>query len=201
MKWFGSNTVIASLVAAFLFVLASCATYRSSYFVPADETPIFFDRFQLTPRIFAYKESGLNAPRVVKGAYSVTIRVQDSTSRLEGYEWQLTKAQLDTLSDGFLRRVTDDFRVDSLVLHETPTESEPIVLLPDRTNYSPRREDYLTLKFGEISVPREAVELRAVLHVTRPGVTPSADSVIFQLGRIELEDRGLPLLRNQTQGY
>ncbi len=193
--------VVAAVMAALLVGLASCSTFRSSYFLPSNENPVFFDHYRLTPRIFAYRESRLNAPRVVRGTYSVTIRVQDSVADLEGYEWQMTDEQLKSLSDGFLKRITDDFLVDSLVMYETPGESQPMVLLPDRTNYAPRREDFLTFKFGEITFPRETIRLRAVLHVTRLGSPPSADSVVFQLNRIELEDRGLLMMSNQTQGY
>lgn len=201
MKRLGSHTQVAALMVALLIGIGSCTTYRSSYFLLPQGSKVYFEHFRLIPRIFAFKESKLASERVVKGTYSVTIRVQDSTTRTEDYQWELTKPKADSLADKFLQEVADVFVVDSLVLQETPPESAPIVLLPDRTNYAPRREDFLTLKFDDITFPRQTIRLRAVLHVTRPGLPPSADSVVFPMWRIEKEDRGLLMMNNQTQGY
>jgi len=201
MKRLGNHTVVAALITVLAVGMCSCITYRSSYFVPSNERPVFIDRFRLTPRVFAFKESRVTSERVIKGAYSITIRVQDSTTDLEHYEWRLTEQQTDSLADRFLQQVSAVFVVDSLLLHEIPGEPRPMVLLPDTKSYAPRRENFLTLKFGEITLPREAMRLRAVLHVTRPGLPLTADSAVFQLGRIELEDRGLLMFDNQTQGY
>jgi hypothetical protein len=74
-------------------------------------------------------------------------------------------------------------------------------LIPDHSNYSPRRDNYLTFKFGRVDFPRETVRLRAVLHFTRAGQSPSADSLLFQMWRVTLEERGLMMFKSNTQGY
>jgi hypothetical protein len=189
------------LLIALLLGLSSCATYRSSYFTRSDNAPVIFAHLRLTPRIFAYKDARGLTDRVLKDAFIVTMRVQDSASHYEDYQWKQGQKAIDSLANRFLQKVSDAFVVDSLVLYETPSESAPIVLLPDKSNFSPRRDDYLTLKFGETTFQRSTVRLSAVLHVTRGGLSPTADSVVFQMWRVEIEERGLLMFSSGNQGY
>ena len=75
---------------------------------------------------------------------------------------------------------------------------------PDRDNFAPRREDYFTLRFGNVDIPMETVRMRVVLHVTRPGSSKSEtapDSAVWLMERVESELRGLMFFRDNVRGY
>ena len=192
---------IALFAAALLIALAGCATFRSNYFTLSDDDTPSIDRFHLTPRIFAFKESRVSIGQALSAKHYVTLRVEDPTVKADDESWQQSRAQVDSLADNFLRKVNEVFAIDSLVLHETPSTREHPTLLPDKSNYSPRRENYLTYRFGQIDFPQETIRLRAVLHFTRAGESPSADSIVYQMWRVTLEERGLLMFKSNTQGY
>ena len=184
-----------------LFSLCACSTFHTRYFQRLDSSEVRLGRFSLAPRIFAYQDEKSVSARVVKGVFTVTMRVEDAASEIGGYEWQAGRAEVDSLADKFLGEVADEFVADSLVLHQIPSSRPPIVLRPDSVNYSPRRENFLTLRFGETEIMPATEGLRVVLHVIRPGLPPVADSLVFMMVRVEREDRGLMMFKDKVHGY
>ena len=197
----GRIKVLLAIGAALLTTVCACSTFHTRYFQRIDNSEVRLGRFRLLPRIFAYQDEKSGTARVVKGAFTVTMRVEDAESAIDEYEWQAGRAAIDSLAERFLREVTDEFVVDSLTLHPIPALSPSLKLIPDSANYSPRREDFLTLRFGETAIPSAAEGLRVVLHVTHPGLPPTADSVIFMMMRVESEDRGLMIFKDKAHGY
>ena len=198
-----SGRIKVSLVisAAALSMLCACSTFHTRYFQRIDNSEVRLGRFRLLPRIFAYQDEKTGSERVVKDVFTVTMRVEDAESAIDEYEWQAGQAAIDSLAEEFLTEVTDEFVVDSLTLHPIPLLSSSLQLIPDSANYSPRRENFLTLRFGETAIPSAAEGLRVVLHVTHPGLPPTADSVIFMMVRVESEDRGLMMFKDKVRGY
>jgi len=134
----------------------------------------------------------------------VSVRVEDAASQTTGVSWQSEQATIDSLADAFLDSVAAVFIVDSLVLHQTPDDNERILLSPDCDNFAPRREDYFTLRFGNVDIPLETARMRVVLHVTQPGSSESKaapDSAVWLMERVESEFRGLMVFRNNVRGY
>ena len=201
MKRMATDVRFVLCAAALLAGLAGCATFRSNYFTLTEDDATTIDRFRLTPRIFAFKEARVSYTQARAAKHFVTLRIEDPTIESNDESWRQSSEQISGLADGFLRTVTDIFVIDSLVLHETPGDGESRALLPDRSNYSPRRENYLTFRFGQIDFPATTVRLRAVLHFTRAGDPPAADSVVYQMWRVALEERGLLMFESHTQGY
>jgi len=194
----GTLAILAAVVLSFLCV---CSTFHTRYFQRIDTSEVRLGRFRLLPRIFAYQNEKSVSERVINGAFTVTFRVEDTTSRGDEYEWQTGQAAIDSLAERFLEDVTDEFVVDSLLIHPIPSQSPSLKLIADTANYAPRREDFLTLRFGETIIPPSAEGLRVVLHVTHPGLPPVADSVIFMMARVESEERGLMMFKDKAHGY
>jgi len=184
-----------------LVSLCACSTFHTRYFQRLDSSEVRLGSLRLLPRIFAYENEKTGSSRVSRGVFTVTMRVEDAASAIGNYEWQTGQAAVDSLADKFLREVADEFVADSLVLHQIPGSRPPIVLRPDSTNHSPRREDFLTLRFGETEITPATEGLRVVLHLTRPGLPPVADSVVFMMARVEREDRGLMMFKDNVHGY
>jgi len=202
MNWHHVKGDLVSLSAGLVLLgLCGCSVYMTRYFEREDDNEIRLDQYRLRPRIFAFQEEKVSGPRVARGTFTVTIRLEDTASSIEEYEWRYGQKAIDSLADRFLQQVTDKFVVDSLVLNQSPGSDPPLVLFPERTNYSPRREDFLTLRFGETVVQRVTERLRAVLYVTRPGPPPTADSAVFPMRRYEVEDKGLLMFREHVHGY
>lgn len=202
MRWHNVKAdLVSAAVVLVLLSLCGCSVYMSRYFERADTNEIRLDQYRLLPRIFAYQEEKTSSPRVSRGTFTVTIRVEDVASSIDEYEWRYGQYATDSLADRFLRQVEEKFVVDSLKLSQSPGSNASIKLLPDRTNYSPRREDFLTFRFGETVIPRETEALRVVLYVTRPGPSPILDSTVFPMRRVEIEDKGLIMFRENVHGY
>jgi hypothetical protein len=193
--------VLPGAVALALVSLCACSTFHTRYFQRLDSSEIRLGGFRLLPRVFAYQDEKSGSERVLKGVFTVTMRVEDAASAIGDYEWQLGQAATDSLAEEFLQEVTDEFIVDSLMLHQIPGQDLPIRMMPDLFNYAPRREDFLTLHFGEAEIPILTEGLRVVLHVTLPGPLPVADSAIFMMTRVEREDRGLMMFKDNVHGY
>jgi len=174
---------VAAVVTALLMLLLSACTYSSLYFVRIDTEETRLDGFRLKPRLFAFKEQKGAQQGLKKNRYSVTVRVEDAASKIDDDDWQMEPSVVDSLADRFLGRVTGVFVADSLVLHQIPAESGRILLIPDRVNYAPRREDYLTLKFGETDIPRPT------------------DTLVWLMERVEEEEQGLTVFRDNVEGY
>ena len=190
-----------AVVAVVLAGLGACSTFHSRYFQRIDTSEVRLGRFRVLPRIFAYQDEKAGSGRVVKGVFTVTVRVEDTVAQEGEYAWQPGQAATDSAADMFLQEWTDEFGVDSLALHPIPALSRSIILKHDVANYAPRREDYLTLRFGETAIPLAAEGLRVVLHVTRPGLPPRADSAVIMMMRVESEERGLMMFRDKVHGY
>jgi len=196
-----SQIEVAVVVTALLMLVLSACTYSSLYFVRVDTEETRLDRFRLLPRVFAYKEAAGTSEGPRTSLYSVTVRVEDATAELEEHDWRLGQATVDSLADAFFGEVGGVFTVDSLVLHQLPAEPGRILLEHDRANYSPRHQDYFTLKFGETDIPRPTHTLRVVLHVTRAGPPAGADSVVWLMERVEKQGRGLSAFQDDVEGY
>lgn len=181
--------------------LCACSTFHTRYFQSLDASEVRLGRFRLAPRVFAYQDEKTGSERVAHGVFTVTVRVEDAASAIGNYEWQAGQAAIDSLATKFLQEVSNEFVVDSLVLHQIPGLRPPIILRPDSANYSPRRENFLTLRFGETEIMPAIEDLRVVLHVTRPGLPPVADSAVFMMVRVEREDRGLMMFKDNVHGY
>ena len=202
MKWCrGLTSALLGVSVLVLVTFCACSTFRTRYFQRLDSSEIRLGGFRLLPRVFAYQDEKSGSERVLKGVFTVTLRVEDAASAIGDYEWQLGQAATDSLAEKFLQDVTDEFVVDSLMLHQIPGHSPPLRMMPDLFNYAPRREDFLTLHFGEAEIPIFTEGLRVVLHVTRPGPSPVADSAIFMMTRVEREDRGLMMFKDNVHGY
>jgi len=197
----GLTSALLALSALILVCLCACSTFHTRYFQRLDSSEVRLGRFRVSPRIFAYQDEKSVSARVVKGVFTVTMRVEDASSAIGHYEWQEGQSAIDSLAEMFLREVTEEFAVDSLVLHQIPGSRPPIILRPDSVNFSPRRENFLTLHFGETAITPATEGLRVVLRVTRPGLPPVADSAVFMMVRVESEDRGLMMFKNDVQGY
>ncbi|MEW5794931.1 MAG: hypothetical protein AB1772_01095 [Candidatus Zixiibacteriota bacterium] len=217
------NTDLVTACVCVVLAITACSVYRSRYFQRVDNEEVRLDSFRISPRIFAFKDEKAGSARAVKGTFTVTVRVEDALANPEDQLWQSGQAVIDSLADRFLDRVTAVFVVDSLVLHEIPStrieydsvgldevemhvldDGPPfhrLLLQPDRRNYSPRRETFLTLKFGETVLGETTAAVRAVLHVTRPGSPHPADSAVFLMSRVDSEGKGLMMFRESVQGY
>jgi hypothetical protein len=190
-----------ALGAAALSIMCACTTFHTRYFQRIDTSEVRIGRFRLLPRLFAFEDEKSGSARVAKGVFTVTVRVEDTESAIEEYEWQAGQAVIDSLAETFLRDVTDEFVADSLKLHPIPDLGPSLKLIPDTTTCSPRRENFLTLRFGETAIPSSAEGLRVVLHVTHPGLPPTPDSVVFMMARVESEERGLMMFQDKVRGY
>jgi hypothetical protein len=197
----GLTSALLAVGTLVLLCLCACSTFYTRYFQRLDSSEIRLGGFRLSPRIFAYQEEKTGSPRVLKGVFTVTVRVEDAESAVGDYEWQAEQTVIDSLAEKFLQKVVGDFVVDSLVLHQIPGSRPPIILKPDSINYAPRRENFLTLRFGETEITSTTEGLRVVLHVTRPERPPVADSAVFMMVRVEREERGLMMLKNKVHGY
>lgn len=192
------------LVALLLTASVGCSYYYNRYFERADLNEVRIDRFRLMPRIFAFQDKKGVYEQLKDYDFVVSVRVEDATSQTTGVSWQAEQATIDSLTDAFLDSVAAVFVVDSLVFHQTPDDNERILLSPDRDNFAPRREDYFTLRFGNVNIPLETVRMRVVLHVTRPGSSESEtapDSAVWAMERVESELRGLMAFRDNARGY
>jgi len=192
---------VAAVITALLTLVLGACTYSSLYFVRVDTKETRLDRFRLLPRVFAYKETAGTPEGPRTNLYSVTVRVEDTTAELEEHDWRLDPATVDSLADAFFDEVGSVFTVDSLLLHQLPAAPERIFLEHDRSNYSPRHQDYFTLKFGQTDIARQTGTLRVVLHVTRTGPPAGADSVVWLMRRVEKQGRGLSAFQDDVEGY
>ncbi|MCX6835554.1 MAG: hypothetical protein NTW07_10565 [candidate division Zixibacteria bacterium] len=197
----GLTSALLALSALVLVGLCACSTFHTRYFERLDNSEVRLGRFCLAPRIFAFQSETSFSSRVVKGVFTVTMRVQDAESAVGDYDWKAGQDAVDSLAEKFYQKVTDEFVPESLILYQIPGSRPPIVLKPDSVNFSPRREDFLTFRFGETEIAPVVEGLRVVLHVIRPGLPPVADSAVFMMERVEREDRGLLKFNEKVKGY
>jgi len=193
--------LVLSLV--FVTLLSGCANFHSLYFVRADQRETMIDRFRVTPRIFAYQEKQTADTVGYFAPFSVTVRVEDVASDRELESWKVGQEVINSIADGFLARAREVFTVDSMALHQPPTDNERILLVPDPDNFSPRRDNFFTLRFGEFDLPHETWHLRAVMHYHYRDQSGRMvqDSVSWEADRVKTSRRGLKLGSSSVRGY
>lgn len=186
-----------------LVLLATGCTYRSLYFQPTGTVDQHFDEYRVRPRVFSHRESEEKLEALASRGFSVSVRIEDTTAQPLDEAWPAQPRVVDSMANAFLEQVSSRLQVDSLVLHPTPEDSERILLIHDGKSFTPRREAYFTLQFGNIGIPEAASSLRMVLHVSRliGSGTPTADSAVWSLDRIEHEGKGVQLGRTNIHGY
>ena len=198
------NTRIVSvlLLSALAFGLCSCGTFCSSYFQrPPDSQTVTIDVFA-SPRASSAARTPRTTPNASgRATFAVTAAGRQSErSYGDDYDWRQKPGAVDGLAKRFLRPVTDLFVPDSIVLHETPSEAPPVVLKLDTTNFSPRREDYLTFQVRRCLSSGPPFACAPCCTSREPGLPPTADSVVFQMWRVELEERGLLMFNERNPG-
>ncbi len=184
-------------------LLSGCGNFHSLYFVRSDRTETRIDRYRLTPRIFAYQEMQTTSKTAHLQPFAVTVRVDDVVSEPALESWRVGQDVINSASDGFLARAREVFVVDSFALHQVDTDNERLVLIPDSANFTPRRENYFTLRFGDIELPPETGRLRAVLHYARvdDADIPVGDSVVWTTDLVKTSRRGVRLGASTIRGY
>lgn len=198
------SRVALILLIVIIIVGAGCATFHTRYFARSEQSEVYIDRFRLTPRIFAFQEKKGLLEDLKDHPFAVSIRLEDTQVSKSDVKWRDGQAHIDSLADEFLRVVKSTFLVDSLVLHQTPDDNDRIHLLPDRDNFSPRRENFLTLKFNEVNIPLTTTRIRAVLHVNRQAsasLGTGPDSAVWLMDRVDTLERGIDMTRDQVRGY
>ena len=191
---------VLPLALAILFAAGGCATFHDLYFERVAPDDAYLDGYRLGLRIFAFQEKRVKAVAPDSSDFVVSVRVISSDVSRDRGEWSEQAAIVDSLAEAFLQRVQATFAVDSLVFYQTPSAEKPIVLNHDRENFAPRRDDYLTLRFGRTEIPLETQQIRAVMYVTRP-VGNVADSVVWPMQRVDKFERGISVFRGDVQGY
>jgi hypothetical protein len=188
------------LALAILFAAGGCATFHDLYFERTTPEDSYFDGYRLGLRIFAFQEKRVAAVAPDSSDFVVSVRIVSPDSDRDRGEWSEQAATVDSLAEAFLRSVRAAFAVDSLVFYQTPPGAEPIVLNHDRENFTPRRDDYLTLRFGRTEIPLETQQIRAVMYVTHSG-GDAVDSVVWPMQRVDKFERGISVFRSGIQGY
>lgn len=198
------SRVAIFFLAVIIMIGAGCANFHTRYFARAEQSEVRLDRFRLSPRLFAFQEKKGLLEELKDHPFVVSIRLEDTQAPKSDVEWKDGQTVIDSLADVFLQTVRNVFVVDSLVFHQTPDNNDRIHLLPDRENFSPRRENFLTLKFDKVKIPLETTRIRAVLHVSRQAsasLGTGSDSAVWLMDRVDTLDRGMNMFRDQVRGY
>lgn len=197
--WSGRKALLLIAVGT---LASGCVTYHTRYFARTEHSDIRLEDYHLAARIVAYQSEKAHFATLNKLPFNVSIRVEQGDAERESRDWRQDRARVDSLAEAFLDRMATAFKVDSLVLHQTLATNTRIHLVPDTSSYSPRHGSFLTLRFGQVKIPRETSHLRAVLHVSKPGGSISMpDSVVWLLEKVETMEEGLLLARDKVRGY
>jgi hypothetical protein len=197
------DRLLLGIILASLVMATGCTYYHSLYFERSNKTDVRIDRFRVTPRIFAYQDQKSSSKMLEPEPFSVTVRVEVLDYDGKPESWKAGQDVIDSVSDEFLAEAAEVFTVDSLVLHQIGPENEQFLLIHDRDNLSPRRENYFTLRFGNIDLPPTTKRLRTVLHYSRhhdSGETVQ-DSVFWVNNRVMKSRQGIKLGRDTVRGY
>ncbi len=192
--------VLVLAVAA--LIQSGCASFQSRYFRRYGAQEASIEQYSLAPRIFACQDEMVEQGDTTCDNYSVSIRVVEESRKPVRDAWKQDMATIDSLSEAFFEEVAGVFRTDSLVLREEG-ETESIVLRPETDRYTPRRDNYFTLRFGSTDISLENGQLRVVLHVSRAGEKGHLlpDSIVWLMESIDSTDYGINMFRNSVRGY
>lgn len=193
---------MALALAAVVLIQSGCSFFQSRYFQKYHAEEARIERFSLAPRIFACQNKVIGQNDTTCDNYFVSIRVQEGSGAPERDAWKQDMAVVDSLSELFFKKVAEVFRADSLVLYGDD-ETESMVLQPETDRYTPRRDNYFTLRFGSTDIPVVNGQLRTVLHVSRIGEDGHflPDSLVWLMESIDTTDYGVLMFRNTVRGY
>ena len=191
------------LLLALVLLAQGCATYHSRYYYQPVPAPRCIGTICVSARAFAYQnERGNDAKWMAEDTFYVSFRVTDKSVALTDEDIYKTPEERRVDADAFRKRIFERLSVDSLILRDG--DRNRLEALPlDTSRYTPQAANTFTLSFGWVKLPVAVTQLRATMYITRldPGTTPAADSLLFDMSRVETHEEGVELLRDNVRGY